>query len=71
MLDRVHLKIKSLRIEKGYSQEYLAEQLKISQSYYAKIENGNKEISVKQLLQILKILEIDVDTFFNKLSQLK
>jgi len=71
MLDKVHHKIKSLRIEKGYSQEYIAEQLKISQSYYAKIENGNKEISVKQLLQILKILEINVETFFKELSQLK
>jgi transcriptional regulator with XRE-family HTH domain len=45
--NRVCTKIKLLRLEKNFTQDYLAEQLNISQSYYAKIENGKKEISIK------------------------
>lgn len=68
MVNRVHNKIRSIRIEKNLSQEYIATSLNISQSYYAKIENGKKEISVKMLIDILNILEEDIISFFREID---
>ena len=68
MVNRVHNKIRSIRIEKNLSQEYMATLLNISQSYYAKIENGKKEMSIKMFFDILKILEVDVLSFVSELK---
>ena len=51
-------------LEKNYSQEYVASKLKISQSYYAKIESGKSEITIKQFIEIIDIVEIDLLYFF-------
>lgn len=66
--NRVCTKIKILRLEKNFTQDYLAEQLNISQSYYAKIENGKKEMSIKMFFDILKILEVDILSFVSELK---
>lgn len=50
-------KIKSIREQKGMSQEDIALELGISQSAYAKIESQKVKITVDKLLQIAKILE--------------
>ena len=68
MVNRVHNKIRSIRIEKNLSQEYIATSLNISQSYYAKIENGKKEMSIKMFFDILKILEVDILSFVSELK---
>jgi len=61
-------KIRLIRFEKNYSQEYLASRLNISQSYYGRIENGKKQITLKCLLQILEVLETDVVLFFSQIK---
>lgn len=58
-------KIRKIRIQRHYSQEYLAFKLGISQSYYAKIENGKKEISINMFFSILTLLETDFISFFD------
>ncbi|WP_371926040.1 helix-turn-helix domain-containing protein [Flavobacterium cerinum] len=68
MISRALTKIRLSRLEKNYSQEYIASRLSISQSYYGRIENGKKEITLKCLLQILEILEIDLVTFFSQIK---
>jgi transcriptional regulator with XRE-family HTH domain len=68
MVNRVHNKIRLIRIEKNLSQEYIATCLNISQSYYAKIENGKKEMSIKMFFDILKILEVDILSFVSELK---
>lgn len=50
-------KIKSIREQKGISQEDIAFKLGISQSAYAKIECQKNKMTVDKLLQIAKILE--------------
>ncbi|WP_291136964.1 helix-turn-helix domain-containing protein [Flavobacterium sp. UBA7663] len=67
--NRVCTKIKILRLEKNFTQDYLAEQLNISQSYYAKIENGKKEMSIKMFFDVLKILEVDIVSFVSELKE--
>ncbi len=66
---RVCAKIKLLRLEKNFTQDYLAERLKISQSYYARFENGKKEMSIKMLFEILEILEVDILSFVSELKE--
>jgi len=51
-------KIKKVREIKGYTQEYLAEQLDISQKTYSQIENNQSKLDVNRLQKIADILEI-------------
>jgi transcriptional regulator with XRE-family HTH domain len=52
--------IKKLRELKNYTQQYLADELDISLSGYGKIERDQTEITMARLLEIAKILEIDL-----------
>ena len=60
MMQPILTKINQKRLEKNYSQHYMASRLKISQSYYNKIENGKKTITLQHILQIAAILEIEI-----------
>lgn len=48
------------RVIKGYTQEYMAEKLHISQNSYSKLERGYTCLTVKRLYEIAEILEISV-----------
>jgi transcriptional regulator with XRE-family HTH domain len=56
--------IKRIRTQKGYSQEYVAMKMKISQNTFSKLELGYVEISLTRFLQIADILEVDIDCLF-------
>lgn len=51
--------IRKYRELKGYSQEYMAHELDITQASYAKIENNTTKINVERLFAIAKVLEMD------------
>jgi transcriptional regulator with XRE-family HTH domain len=53
-------KVKSQREFLNYSQEYVAYELGISQPAYAKIENGKTKIKIERLIQLLKILKLEL-----------
>ncbi len=53
------LKIRNLREKKGFSQEYMALQLGISQRTYGRYENGESKIDVESVGKIAKVLEVD------------
>lgn len=57
--------IKELRKFLGYSQEYMAQELKISQPAYGKIENGDRELKLKTLMQIAHILNVTIMDLIN------
>lgn len=46
---RIGIKLRKLRMEKGYSQEYLAEVLEVSQKTYSNMENNKSSISIETL----------------------
>lgn len=50
-------RIKELRQKKGYSQEEFAHLAGFSRSYYAEIETGSRNVSLLNLLKILKHLD--------------
>jgi transcriptional regulator with XRE-family HTH domain len=64
----INEKIRLLRLERSFSQEYVASQLELSQSYYGRIENGKRTISLDCLMKILSILDVDHITFFNDIN---
>ncbi len=55
--------IKSIRLSKGYSQEYMASKLGIAQNNYGKLERGEINLTTKRLSQIGEIF----DTTFQNL----
>lgn len=56
----LHRKLKSLREERRYSQEYMALQLGISQNAYSRIELGITKISIERLKSLSKILGVSI-----------
>jgi len=57
--------IKQIRELKNFTQEYMAEQLDISQPSYAKIEQGATVLKIDRLQQIAAVLEVDLSTLLN------
>ena len=53
-------KIKDIRSNKGYSHEYMAFELGISQVAYSKLEKLETKLSVERLYKIAEILEVKV-----------
>lgn len=53
----VAVKIRHLRRNKEYSQEYMALLLNISQNAYSRLENGKTPITIDRLYQICIILQ--------------
>jgi len=50
--------IRKIRELKGYSQEFLANQLEISQRQLSRIENNETDISMSKLASISNLLEV-------------
>ncbi len=64
-------KLRKLRIEKGYSQEYMAAKLGLSQSAYSKIERGKTKLTIERLESLTEALEASVDEVLQKKMELK
>lgn len=52
-------KIRKIRTLKGYSQEYISDKLKISQSAYSDIETNKSKLDIIRIKQIANVLEVD------------
>jgi transcriptional regulator with XRE-family HTH domain len=61
-------KIKELRIQKGYTQQIMAQKLGIEQPTYQRLESGCNEAWAKYLFDILLIYDKDPSDFFNEIS---
>ncbi len=61
--------IKDLRKKKGWTQLYMAEQLKITQSSYGKIERGDVDITLGKLFKILNAIGQESGDFFKMLNE--
>lgn len=62
-------KIKSIRELKNYTQEYIADQLGITQAGYSKIEKGKTSLSLEKLQQLALILELPLENIIHFESQ--
>ena len=58
--DIIGKNIRKFRELKGYSQEYMANEMELTQASYAKLESNSTKISVERLFTIAKLLETEV-----------
>lgn len=65
----IYSKIKSIRELKNYTQEYMAEQLEISQPAYNKIESGKTGLTFEKLEEIARILDVSLEAVIGFDSQ--
>lgn len=63
MTNNVAEKIKRLRKSKGFSQDDMAEKMHISQSAYARIENGESHSWAAHIEKLSEILEVKPEDF--------
>lgn len=63
MTNSVAEKIRKLRKAKGFSQEDMADRLHISQSAYARIENGESHSWAAHIERLSEILEVKPENF--------
>lgn len=59
-------RIRSIRENRGFSQQYMATKLNISANAYSKIELRQSKIYLDRLFQIATILNINIETLLNK-----
>ena len=59
-VEKILVNLRLQRTKKGYSQEYLGDQLGLSQYAYHKIENGKTKLHLNCLLELCKLLEIEI-----------
>ncbi len=60
-----------LRIAKGYSQESIADAAGMGRTYMGRVERGEQNISIQNLIQIAFALNIEVGELIPLLSELK
>ena len=59
--------IRSIRENKGFSQEGLALEAKIDRSYYGAIERGERNVSFLTLIRIAKSLKCNITNFVKEI----
>ena len=64
-------RIREIRMQKGYSQEYMAHILNISQSKYSRLENGSINFNVPTLSKLIITLEVNPFEIVSLSSELK
>jgi transcriptional regulator with XRE-family HTH domain len=60
--------IRTIRKQRGYSQEEFADIAGFSRSYYTEIETGKRNISVLNLLKIIEALDANVNDIFGNIK---
>jgi len=61
--------LKELRLEKGLSQESLANQSEIDRTYISDIEKGERNISLKIIERLSETLQISLSELFKKIEE--
>lgn len=56
-------KIRNIRIQKEYSQEYIGVRLGIGQVVYHKLENGKTKLKIEILIKLAIILKVEISCF--------
>ena len=65
-MNKLGFKIRKLREAKDFTQEYMANQIGVSQNAFSKLESGETKLSTDRLKQIAKVLEVSEDVLLNE-----
>ena len=60
-------RLRELRLEKGWSQETLANIAEIDRTYIPGIENGKRNVSIEVILKLSNAFEINISQLFSNL----
>lgn len=66
---RMGLRIKELRMDRGYTQEGLANEIGMTQSYLAEIESGKRNVSLSNIARIAQGLHISLSELFEGVDE--
>lgn len=67
VLKEIRNNIKTARLLKGLTQEYVAEKLDKSINFISLLERGQTGLSVNSIVDVCNVLEIEPNTLFNGL----
>lgn len=70
-LIKIGEKIRQLRVTKGFSQEGVADAAYMGRTYMGRVERGEQNISIQNLIQIAFALEVNVGELIPPLTELK
>ncbi|MBQ2984049.1 MAG: helix-turn-helix transcriptional regulator [Candidatus Gastranaerophilales bacterium] len=65
VLEKLGKTLKNIRIEKGLTQEALAEKVGIHPTYVGKLESGKNNVSIKMLFKISRALNTKLYDIFD------
>ena len=68
LLENIGRKLRFIRVEKGITQEALANMCKTDASYIRKVESGKVNISISRLSAIIGALEMELAEFFDSFT---
>lgn len=54
-------RLRELREDNDYKQEFIAEYLKIKQNSYSQIESGKADLKVEYLIKLCKLYKVSAD----------
>mgnify|MGYP003536855521 FL=1 len=66
--DIMRVRIRSLRAQRNYTQEYVAFKLDISQRAYSKIETGKTKLRIDHLIALADVFKVPINYFFENLE---
>ena len=64
MYSDLGVKVKTLRIKRGITQDDLAQFLDLSKGQVSNLENGRRNLSLRQLEKICEFFKVDMSYFF-------
>lgn len=67
VLEEFGKKVKELRIKTGLSQEKFAYKIEMDRTYYASVESGKHNISLKNIKKIADGLNVSISELFDKM----
>ena len=67
ILNEFALRIKKLRLEQGISQEKFALKIDMDRTYYASVEAGKRNISLKNIKKIADGFEMSLEELFKNM----
>jgi transcriptional regulator with XRE-family HTH domain len=70
-LIKIGKKIREMRKLKGFSQEDFAAEAQLGRGYYGRVERGEQNISIQNLIKIAFTLQVEVAELIPSLRQLK
>ena len=65
-MNAIGTRIRKIREEQGIKQEYIAEEMGITQSSYGRLEKDDNRLTATKLMKISEILNISVSVLFGE-----